>query len=305
MNDPVLVMAPLNIGMNSGQGYYEAAKARYLARYRILSEHLPVKVLCPEKPTRYSYNPYWTTRDLEADIGDGLVQVRCNSEDDQYTMLWPRDAFTCFDSFVCSPYFAYTFYTALAASIWQTNPSCQFLKSDIGEGGLTVREQDILIGSNSIKDDRCLDFVENEGTAVFLLSSEPDYSRLPGREDNNHIDTEFNFVVSEHGVVHFFVNEGFYRQMAEDINYIRLEVGATTLTRIPEKSPDRRFHGVNFINLPDGSVAVADCCPLVRFSLEKMLGKKNVIALPVMPKFDYSGKGGGLRCMTNLVYRYN
>jgi len=115
----------------------------------------------------------------------------------------------------------------------------------------------------------------------------------------------------------FVVNDEYYREYEDRVSQL-LQRYQSELIIIQDCDEQTRRRAVNFIELPDGKIVLPENCTQTKTALEGVLGVSNVLGarvdsskLPGSAITFVNGRAetlyfhGGLRCLTNCVYRYN
>ncbi|GEM_PF-6636606 len=324
-DEPLLLMAPYN---NHSQIFpdgvqdafsdarYSPAFGRYLKRVdRLVSQGIRVRILGAYEDGD-DVAPHGFSRsvnDIEKLRPGLVVRLSMYWDADRMAVLWPRDVFQVYGTTVlAAPVFDSEDFHKIAVFRDKTEQILSKLGipkkmsaiglSDLGMGGYVVRDGNVLVVSGVAKQDSYFLQLEHEGYKVFRLPVPGEGKGTPDLESrmiNNHIDTEFNLVFSPDGNALICVNQAYYAAFHEEVDGLVKELAAV-LHVIPEGSQDREFLAVNFVRLPAGKVMMPGNCPYTQEFLERGLGEGNVLVSEVMLD-EFSGSGGGLRCMTNLI----
>lgn len=314
VRNPMMLMAP-RVFRCSADGIsreeYNLRMDRFIGRYDLYSEQgLNVKVLGLNNPFS-EYTPFFikAQEDFERLRPGSVIKIPLGTQDDFLGTLWPRDAFQTYGNiFLVNPFlegFSFNLIDELGLSLREF----QAEHSRLGEGGLVVRDKNLLVVSSAFfsRDyEGNLDSVSRllkQGYRVrYLPIPERDTydKRLSKRMNNGHIDTEFNLLFTPEKVPLIIVNQRYYHSFKHSVNAL-VEDLKGRLHVVPEDSPDYSRRGINFIGFPNGKVALPNKCYGVERFLRDELGNENVLTVDINPLRDYSGSGGGLRCMSNII----
>jgi hypothetical protein len=249
-----------------------------------------------------SYNIFNFSLDLERYRPNSIIRVRNGTKAHLTGMLWPRDAFQVLDGKLLVDVKSSIASQDLISGIISVNDS-DYIETDLGIGGLYVKDGTTLIASDFIKNDPYIKELISQGYEVLFLPSRPDINETDDvslrLRENNHIDTEFNFVSSPGGNYFAFVNGDYLEKYPDEVRTVVKALDAKLFT-IPVESRQARFKAVNFISLGDGRIVVPEHCDAMTDQLIKWIGKKNVFVLP-LETYDFSGDNGGIRCMSNVI----
>jgi len=238
------------------------------------------------------------TEELERKRPGSTLSLDIHDEQSD-AIMWPRDRFQIYGDLIFSqPESKYDTRKILNALGFP--PSVVIEKSVLGEGGLVVRAGKTLIVSEAARNRGIrrgeIECLEHRGYEIHFLPamSDTDILCLNRRKDpEDHIDTEFGLALTRGGNALACVNPYYYSVFRKQVDRVVKRIGAL-LYVAPEGTM-----AINFISLPKGKVIISDHCASTTHFLERNLGASNVTAIKVNPAI-YS-KGGGLRCMSNVI----
>ncbi len=210
---------------------------------------------------------------------------------------WPRDIFQVFGDKFYTPSMNVGFTRSLISQMGYTN---DVVVTDIGEGGLSVRSENIVIATQVPNNPLNWDPVREEGyevqTIQLPMRSFLDPKKLGRERYNGHIDTELNIARTPCDNLLLLVNRDFYRVFKSDVNRVAKTLGAK---KYVVDGNECEVRGLNFVNLPDKKIVVDSCCGGILKFLKKNISHNRVIPLET---FSYECVNeGALRCRTNLV----
>ncbi len=213
-------------------------------------------------------------------------------------MHWPRDVFMCYGAQIktCTIRDHVNYVAPILQELGLASRIFDTSFSGFGEGGCIVSTSTRYIVSDAL--------AHEEAPSVFR--SMP-YHFLPSpnagpngnleRRSATHIDVEVNAHETAQGDFILFANELYYQTFQREVDAFARLTDAL-LYIVPEE--EHALLGVNFACLPDNRVLVPKDS-MVTAVLEDHIGKRNVIAHPIEPLYDY-GIGGGLRCSSNIIH---
>jgi hypothetical protein len=306
---PILLIAPYNKGGTDrvSKSFYDEALGRGLKKFDLfVSQGVEVRVIAPLKNKDYWSQQIWQyCQDFENLRPGSILRTNIKTKADYLAVVWPRDKFQTYGDILAyeprNKDLIYKIFDQLKIN----SSSLDIADSYFSEGGCVVRDRNILVVSEHLKEDNLRPYLENEGYNIFFLPTPPEKGHpdkdLASRMKNRHLDTEFNLVFSPRGNALVCVNEGYYISYHEEVDVLIRSLDAR-MHIIPERTLEREKLAVNFITLPNGKVVLPNSCRSTQKFLEDALGRENVLVLEVVMDVDYSGRYGGLRCMSNLIH---
>ena len=305
---PTILLSPgaLNLPKSHLGGEYWRALKKGMESYDLLkAKGHDVRILGPSCERRgiVCVSPWFMfTTDLEHRRPGSTLSLDIDSNGvSHFAIMWPRDMFQVYGDLV----FAQLGSEVEARKILSAlgfPPSVVIETSTLGEGGLVARSGKTLILSEAvhrrgIRKGEIRSLEHRRYHIHFLPASREDFSTgMERRKDPvDHIDTEFGLVFSKGGNALACVNPDYYKQFRRPIDQLIKKIDAS-LHIAPEGESTM---AVNFISLPNGKVIIASDCDSTQSFLERGLGKENVTVLPIDPEIYL--KGGGLRCMSNVI----
>ena len=306
LKNPTLLIAPRTfiLSDDTREDFYQDALERFIRRYDMLTQECDVKVLGAKEDTDASHKYWRFIEDFEKLRPDAVIRLNVKSRRDTLATIWPRDVFQVYGDLVISTPGYEEKTREILLQLGVKLEGLKILSSNLGQGGYVVRDKNILILSSKVLEDPEIPHLKNKGYTIYFLpvpSEEDKDSDLVRRMSlNYHIDTEFNLVFSPDGNALICVNGGYYSRFQEQVDSI-VEAINGKMYIIPEDSVDAMKKATNFIKLPNGKVMLPNYCSATQKFLEEGLGKNNVLVAEIDPATEYSGVGGGLRCMSNLI----
>ncbi len=302
---PILLIAPPKPRYDS-EDCSNFAMQRFIRRYDLLrATGLDVRVLGATRDSTEMYR-FSLVEKIEALRPGSIVRIRADDPTGVKAICWPRDIFQVYLDHV----FVNPGYEDKVREIFSqlTEERISVINSYWGQGGFVVRNRNVLVASKAVvgplkqyaEDVRIL---ESAGYTVFYLP-------VPKKEDspsplisrmmlNQHIDTEFNLIHSPKGNILACVNIDYYNMFQEQVDELR-ELLDAKLHIIPAGIEILK-KAVNFKSLPNGMIMLPSGCPSTQSFFEANLGCERVLVAEINSLRDYSGTGGGLRCMSNLI----
>lgn len=300
MKEPVILTYTPNIRDLELTGISEDEAFRILCgRMLVIQDHGAIpQILVPSTDETLRKIYPLSTRFLES-LRDYVFELAGFSNQHIQMLEWPRDSFQVFDNVLYTP--------DLFQEIIKSSQNSKLPKArEVGliwEGGFSIRLDDIVVGidteTNLIGWNK-LQSSNNRYTIQvnykFKGSSKKLQKRVSELNDiyNHHIDLEMALVKSQQGLV-FLINEPFYRAYQTQLDRISKQLCADKFIIHSQNDFDQA--GVNFINLPDGTVIVNSKALETRETLERILGVEKVI--PFKTFAAECSPAGGLRCKTN------
>lgn len=304
---PVLLIAPRTFLLpdDTREDAFQDALKRFAQRFDLLQKNgCDVQVLGATKDTSGSHGYWRFIEEFERLRPSSIIRLDVNNRSDMLATIWPRDVFQVYGTLVISTPGYERKTKEILSKLGIPVERLEVLSSDLGQGGYVVRDKDLLVLSSRVSQDQNIPNIINRGYQIYFLPvpEKNDKGTDIGRRMslNYHIDTEFNLVLSRGGTPLICVNEAYYSSFREHVDSL-VEATDGKLHKIPEDSVDSRRGAINFIKLPNGKVMLPDYCVATQTFLEKGLGRSQVLIAKIDIFNDYSGPGGGLRCMSNLI----
>jgi hypothetical protein len=224
-------------------------------------------------------------------------------ESNAYGIRWARDLFQIYGDLVLYSQGHEKFSKQILSNIGLNIEDYEFKLSAFGEGGNVIRSGDILIVSERLIDDDMYQEIKNKGFRIYEM---PSYSRDPKIKDRllGHLDTELNFIA--HGNTGtIFASELYFEMFTEELEYLNNELSSecyivpkTGIYKDPTDNND--YMALNFIELPGKKFILPEKCIELKEKIQDLFGESSILNSKIH-FMSYSGGGGGLRCMSNLV----
>lgn len=252
-----------------------------------------VKILSPPSIT-LTFGAFTHFADIEKNR-PGTVVTLSTREDrtESWGSYWTRDLFQKFKDQIFISRGHVPIANEVFSKLGITSES-MYVDMYLGVGGYVVRTGDILVLPDYFKSSEMAKELKNLGYEVFFLPVLDTLDR-----DMEHLDLTFNMTSTPGGNLLAIVDGNYYRCCHEEVDNLAKLIDAKLhvvgyINEVMRQAP-------NFVELPDRTVVMSNGCPRTQGFLEKELGKEKVVALDLSKDFFAENKGGGIRCMTNLV----
>lgn len=300
VNKPVLLIAPRKITDTSRSNFNDIFSA-FIHDYELLSSNLDVKVLTPSVKNAWSLPFFKTSQSLIKKYPNANLPFNISCENEHFFTLWPRDLFQVYDNLIFSSKNSTSLVTSILNNL--NISSNNLSENNFGIGGFVVRDRDLIVTSDYISDNltfKELSLLGYEVHNVPVLKFDNGSTLAKRMSHNHHLDTEFNLVHNKSGDVFTLVNESYYSFYKKQVDSINRKINANMCV-VKENTSDYKMKSLNFISLPNWKVMIPGNSPKTKSFLEAALGKENVLVSKITDPCMYSGKYGGLRCMSNLI----
>jgi len=303
---PVVLLAAPYVLYDANKKLKRATSKGFLQRLDLLAQY-NVRIMGSEKNSNWSRNLYGPQQIVENQRPGLFIKRDIGTKKDMVAALWPHDLFSVLDGkiFVIPGYEECS--KEVLSSIGLNNLGMK--SSYMGMGGYFVKNGRHLVVSEAIITDdgesSTMTELKDRGYKVDLLpipTKTPDTwsdSLVIRMLRNKHIDTEFNMINSPQGNSMVFVNEAYFEAYRDEVHNIAKSIDAK-LTVLPEGSNDQMKLAVNFMKLPDGKVMIPNRCMIIEEAMVHGLGRERVLVTDT-DNYGYSGRGGGLCCMSNII----
>ncbi|MGO7482958.1 hypothetical protein ACCT28_17260 [Rhizobium ruizarguesonis] len=217
--------------------------------------------------------------------------VETITERDAYFVLWPKDGFCDWGSFIAAadtP--GFSAFAGTFGSPVRVDPA-------LSEGGMFARVANTVLVSSAVQDQVALPTDLRVIRLPHPYSSDLYRRHQPEHQPLTHLDLDVALVPCA-GSTLLIVSKRYLESYRGSITSAAECLGLE-LVEVSQDEANKR--GLNLVALSERAVLVPAGCPQLSGLLADRLGSESVIQVQIDDIFNYNGGRGGLGCMSNVV----
>ena len=251
-----------------------------------------VAMLAPGRPCLGLATVSELSEILEQETSRHVRRLDIATERDAYFMLWPKDGFCDWGTFVAvgnAPGLA-----AFVASFGKPT----YTDEALSEGGMFVRSGVRVLVSSALPSWAALPTDQRIVRLPHPYSSDLYRRHQPEHQPLTHLDLDVALVPCGKNPL-LLVSERYLHSYRSSVAAAAECLGLDVI-EIPQAEAAKR--GLNLVVLSEQAVLLPAGCRQLSGLLVERLGKESVIEVLIDDDFNYNGGRGGLGCMSNVVW---